>query len=117
MQRSGQRRKTIMSDKTRGCVFFFVGCTGSSTSNATTPCPITSLPAPNVPSSYPVTSLLNDHPMPMAAPCPITLLPNAEPTAPCPVTSLPDTEMAMPSRGSHTRKSSWSQQRKGTRHG
>ncbi|KAG2777289.1 hypothetical protein PC116_g4030 [Phytophthora cactorum] len=53
-----------MSDKTRGCVFFFVGCTGSSTSNATTPCPITSLPVTNATSSYPVTSLLNGHPMP-----------------------------------------------------
>ncbi|KAG3119434.1 hypothetical protein PI125_g2008 [Phytophthora idaei] len=47
-----------------GLCFFFVGCTGSSTSNATTPCPITSLPATNATSSYPVTSLLNDHPMP-----------------------------------------------------
>ncbi|KAF1774073.1 hypothetical protein GQ600_5689 [Phytophthora cactorum] len=71
---------TIVNGNTWGCVFPSVGCTGSSTSNATTPCPVTSLPDTNV----------------TTTPCPVTSLPNTETTTPCPVTSLPDTETTTP---------------------
>ncbi|KAG3253926.1 hypothetical protein PI124_g1452 [Phytophthora idaei] len=79
---------TIANGNTWGCVFPSVGCTGSSTSNATTPCPITSLPDINETTPCPVTSL----PDTQTTPCPLTSLPDSETTTPCPVTSLPDTD-------------------------
>ncbi|ETL85737.1 hypothetical protein L917_14781 [Phytophthora nicotianae] len=67
---------TIVNGNTWGCVFPSVGCAGSSSSNATTPCPVTSLPDINA-----------------TTPCPVTSLPDTNATTPCPVTSLPDTNL------------------------
>ncbi|RLN61735.1 hypothetical protein BBP00_00005198, partial [Phytophthora kernoviae] len=84
---------TIVNGNTWGCVFPSVGCTGSS-ANATTPCPVTSLPDTNLTSTpCPVTSLPDTN---ATTPCPITSLPDTETATPCPVTSLPDTETTTP---------------------
>ncbi|ETO67597.1 hypothetical protein F444_15510, partial [Phytophthora nicotianae P1976] len=89
---------SIVNGNTWGCVFPSVGCAGSSSSNATTPCPVTSLPDTNATTPCPVTSLPDTEtttPCPVTSlpdtPCPVTSLPDTE-TTPCPVTSLPDTE-------------------------
>ncbi|ETM38893.1 hypothetical protein L914_14916, partial [Phytophthora nicotianae] len=99
---------TIVNGNTWGCVFPSVGCAGSSSSNATTPCPVTSLPDINATTPCPVTSLPDTNattPCPVtslpdtnltATPCPITSLPDTEVTTPCPVTSLPDSETTTP---------------------
>ncbi|KAF1776365.1 hypothetical protein GQ600_9248 [Phytophthora cactorum] len=94
-----------MSDKTQA-VFLFCGCTGSRTSNATTPCPSRAYQTPTrlrrtrdgtVPDhvapqygAYRALPLLL-FPTRKATPCPVISLPDTESATPCPVSSLSDT--------------------------